>query len=616
MSKKTSQVPVEADIAAQQALALFEESLTLLEGNTHSDDEVALPFSSLLEQCEAILKSTPKDEAPLYILFTMPGVPALALEWWAQHFSGLIVRQVTSADNNDPGFHAWTKAVQESGQPLLLTTTPEVILPDGITADATALVVCHPYRAFCSQSSRTSITLNSYCTLLLSALDRLPNMRAIRMEEFDDPATGLSNALQLPPSVTQLLEQPYHVDDTIAVPPYFEGGPAYENLCSELGYDERTLPKNAFHKAFKPPETYHCENSGSRSKSPAMISGFLDRATNVRHALNPESEPLQASTIVSVLDACADAREENFLDLFDQAADQLGQIDRTLAYLAAAAHFHALGDRLSALNFTGNAQLHAPRGISWLNVLITAAYADLNDSNSAVMALASDALAPDVLEQSVGQKLNAIVSQAANSKATEHGHVLLLDALNALPLANTDRQRVLIEIGTTRELVLGQGSTQKIAELCAEYGFMFITVDMDPRNTRNAARMFAREGYDFQAITSKGEDFLAQYEGIIDYVFLDAYDFDHGKHSEIRQDRYERFLGSRIEEEQCQQMHLDCVQSLVSKIAPDGLICFDDTWTTPEGGWAAKGATAMPFLLNNGYVLIEAHHRAALLKRG
>lgn len=62
-------------------------------------------------------------------------------------------------------------------------------------------------------------------------------------------------------------------------------------------------------------------------------------------------------------------------------------------------------------------------------------------------------------------------------------------------------------------------------------------------------------------------------------------------------------------------MHYDCCVSLIAKLAPDGVICFDDTWTDDAGRWTAKGTTAMPLLLDNGFTLLEARNRAALLAR-
>jgi hypothetical protein len=52
----------------------------------------------------------------------------------------------------------------------------------------------------------------------------------------------------------------------------------------------------------------------------------------------------------------------------------------------------------------------------------------------------------------------------------------------------------------------------------------------------------------------------------------------------------------------------------VQKLSPDGLVCFDDTWIE-DGLWVAKGTTAMPYLLENGFEVVEARNRAAILRR-
>jgi hypothetical protein len=204
-------------------------------------------------------------------------------------------------------------------------------------------------------------------------------------------------------------------------------------------------------------------------------------------------------------------------------------------------------------------------------------------------------------------------------KASEHGHDLLLGYLNKhlsqYKASISPRTPLLIEIGTTREDVPGQGSTKKIAHFCVAQGVDFVTVDMDPHNTKVAQELFETMGAkNCRAVTMKGEDFLRQSEGPFDFVFLDAYDFDHGKHSELRQGRYEKFLGSIIDELQCHQMHLDCAESVHQKLTDLGVVCVDDTWQE-EGKWTAKGTLAMPYLLENGFEVLEARNRAAILHR-
>jgi len=200
-------------------------------------------------------------------------------------------------------------------------------------------------------------------------------------------------------------------------------------------------------------------------------------------------------------------------------------------------------------------------------------------------------------------------------KRGEHGHDLLLSRLEKMHQAGAPlKGKLLIEIGSTREDVPGQGSTAKIAAFCAQHQMRFITVDMDPHNTKAASRTLEPYEQGFEAISQKGEDFLREYQGKPDYVFLDAYDFDHGKHSAVRQNRYVQFMGSGISDAACHQMHLDCAESLVDKLAPDGLICIDDTWQE-QGEWTHKGKLAVPFLLHKGFKLIEARNKAAILQR-
>jgi hypothetical protein len=217
--------------------------------------------------------------------------------------------------------------------------------------------------------------------------------------------------------------------------------------------------------------------------------------------------------------------------------------------------------------------------------------------------------------QSASDKINNLYFQK-----NEHGHDLLLkklaDIIASYKLNILPRIPTLIEIGSTREDIPGQGSTKKIAEFCKKNNVHFITVDMDPHNTQMAREAFEDMGAaSFLAVNAKGEDYLKKFDGLIDFIFLDAYDFDHGQHSQIRQKRYKLFLGSRISEYKCHQMHYDCAKSINAKLARDGLVCIDDTWLDNDQNWTAKGTLAMPYLLSNGFQLIEARNRAALLCR-
>lgn len=312
-----------------------------------------------------------------------------------------------------------------------------------------------------------------------------------------------------------------------------------------------------------------------------------------------------------------------------EAADRL--LDTTLRepdervafHLVMSDRFKARKDNATALHFLGAAQNSAAQARPALVAELARRFGALGRADAALdvaidqwlderRALPLDAaLAAQLLKQH--QRLRERTQASA-----QHGHHVLLGHLedHAAEFAARAKSRArgltVIEIGTTREQIPGQGSTRQIAAFCLQHGLKFVTVDMDPHNSHMARETFASMGAPFEAVTMKGEDYLRQWQGPIDVVFLDAYDFDHGHHSALRQSRYEKFLGSAIDDAQCHQMHLDCAESLVAKLAPDGIVCFDDTWLE-DGRWIAKGVLAMPYLLANGFRLLEARNHAALL---
>jgi hypothetical protein len=282
------------------------------------------------------------------------------------------------------------------------------------------------------------------------------------------------------------------------------------------------------------------------------------------------------------------------------------------------------GDKVTALSYLNKARKAIAAPSKEILTTFVTRLINLGQENEAEAVFTQAALdGIGVLPLSDNDK--AVIKKANQSihriigQRSEHGHDLLLSAFNKyLPKITPQingRKPVLIEIGTTREEVRGQGSTRKLADYCKNHDLEFITVDMDPHNGDIARQMFLEmDTGGFQAITMKGEDYLRAYTSTMDFVFLDAYDFDHGEHSELRQSRYQKFLGSRIDETECHRMHLDCAQSLAQKLSPFGFVCVDDTWME-DGRWSAKGTLAMPYLLANGFELVEARNRAALLRR-
>jgi hypothetical protein len=138
---------------------------------------------------------------------------------------------------------------------------------------------------------------------------------------------------------------------------------------------------------------------------------------------------------------------------------------------------------------------------------------------------------------------------------------------------------------------------------------------MDPENIKRAKALLAHINPGAHAVADKGEDFLKVHSGSIDIVYLDAFDFDHGKHSEARQAAYERNLGTRISDKACWDMHENCARTLVRRMDVGGIIALDDTWKDENGAYHGKGRTAMPLLLENGFEIMAETDMTICLRR-
>jgi hypothetical protein len=193
----------------------------------------------------------------------------------------------------------------------------------------------------------------------------------------------------------------------------------------------------------------------------------------------------------------------------------------------------------------------------------------------------------------------------------EHGHRLLEQLLSRV--AGRLKHGYLVEVGTTREKVPGQGSTVILATLAARLGLPFVTVDMDPANSEQAATDL--DGIpNARAVTAKGEDFLAQFDQPVAAAYLDAFDIQHGKHSKDRVERYRRILGTEITNDGAAAMHLACARALITRVVPGGIVVIDDTW--PDGdGYAGKGRDAVPAFLAAGFHVAAATPTAIALEK-
>lgn len=653
-----------------QLAELIDEALALL-----AEHQVEVPFPSggdrdsmpsLLEECEALLASE-IEEAPVVrvlvsigplesatrkllerqpncALVEMPELPALA----AEESRNPALDEQGRRRVLDLAFEELLLHHHRKGNRLILLRNmlesdpywrPRLDSSDGARDLRGAVLVTHPLRSYLIARHKGLLPLelsplDAFAASASRFLAALEGFQHVQLEAFvDEPGQLLSfcsEALCL-----GFPHQPAVFGYTVLDPPqrgvltFPDGLPAIEApldgqgyciLCAQLGYQVDEFPEfsNTAHNRAPPslPPALALPAIPD-GWTPAHLGTFIPQIAQLLSAEGTEGcFGLTVTALVEQIEQCLN-QPARVLEAIDEAALAMPMRDRALFMIACAAHFQARGDRMQAENLLKLSGPLTGPSIRGVELLAAELQIRLGNVEAALRGLVADALSgPTALSEASARKLRAALDQSWGKHVSEHGHSLLLDHLkNHLPAAASSSHRVMIEIGTTRENVAAQGSTEKLALRCNELGIHFITVDMDPQNTIMAKRMFRRHGLDYEAVTAKGEDFLAQWDGLIDYCFLDAYDFDHGNHSELRQSRYETFLGNRIDDEACHKMHYDCAVSLIAKLAPDGIICFDDTWTDDSGRWTAKGTTAMPLLLDNGFKLLDARNRAALLAR-
>tara|TARA_A100001015_G_scaffold106723_1_gene118459 strand:- start:3065 stop:3664 length:600 start_codon:yes stop_codon:yes gene_type:complete len=185
-------------------------------------------------------------------------------------------------------------------------------------------------------------------------------------------------------------------------------------------------------------------------------------------------------------------------------------------------------------------------------------------------------------------------------------HKLLTNAIEAKKSSLTGK--TLIEIGSTREIVENQNSSEYFIKFCKNNNMRFISIDMDPKCSENALNFCKKHNFENYLIkTMKGEDFLKYYKDKIDFIYLDAFDFWHPRHSNVRKDSYIKNLGVELSEDDklCHQMHYECVYHMINNncVTKDTIICHDDIVTADAK--KGKGALSIPYLLENGFIITK-----------
>tara|TARA_R110001583_G_scaffold1015_6_gene8798 strand:- start:473 stop:1774 length:1302 start_codon:yes stop_codon:yes gene_type:complete len=190
----------------------------------------------------------------------------------------------------------------------------------------------------------------------------------------------------------------------------------------------------------------------------------------------------------------------------------------------------------------------------------------------------------------------------------DHGHQTLINYILKEKDENL-KGKTIIEIGSCREFLEGQNSTECFIKLCMEKDMKFISVDMDEKCSQNVYSLAHKykSFTNMEIHTCKGEDYLKTIDSF-DFMYLDGYDYDHGQHSEERQDRYNHYMGKDINNEECWESHLLMVKELCKIAHKDSVICFDDIIDEKVG----KGVTAIPYILDKKWQVFKRVNNSVL----
>jgi hypothetical protein len=170
----------------------------------------------------------------------------------------------------------------------------------------------------------------------------------------------------------------------------------------------------------------------------------------------------------------------------------------------------------------------------------------------------------------------------------------------------------IVEVGSER----GEGSTAFFEEFAKQKGTPFFSVDMDIAPHEAAKAICGARAY-----RMTGERFFAEefhkFGLNIHFLYLDNFDWswggDEGKQIQDAQSVDYTRNGLVLNNANSQLAH--CVQAaLATQFMPKGYILFDDTWKDGDQ-WTGKGGTAVPMLLNRGFVVARAMGMHVLLQK-
>jgi hypothetical protein len=193
-----------------------------------------------------------------------------------------------------------------------------------------------------------------------------------------------------------------------------------------------------------------------------------------------------------------------------------------------------------------------------------------------------------------------------------HGHSLLLKLLKRKVYLYGEK-KIFIEIGSSREGIFGQGSTELIANFCEKNKTNFFTVDANRKTTLLLKNKFKKYKYT-KVINQLGENFSKKFNKKIDVLYLDAFDIFKKNLLKERKLFYKKNLKKNINNNESARMHFRVIKNFLKNFNKNCLIVFDDTFVN-NSRIAGKGKTAIPLLLKNNFKITNKNNNSVALEK-
>ena len=169
---------------------------------------------------------------------------------------------------------------------------------------------------------------------------------------------------------------------------------------------------------------------------------------------------------------------------------------------------------------------------------------------------------------------------------------------SALTLMNERGAKTIVETGTTRGVNLNDifagdgGSTILFADWASKNNAQFSSVDINASSFESSKEIIAPYKNHVQLVVSDSVAFLEKFEGTIDMLYLDSYDFDANNPGPS------------------QTHHLKEIIAAYPKLKKTSIILIDDCGL-PHGG---KGTLAIHYLQNMGWKVILQGYQVLLIQ--